>query len=205
MRIFGLELGRLVTLREDRGVRIAGNDFLISADRMLPAPRIQGRVTGMRLERGRMILTFTSPGEAAKAPLSPPDRSSHNYMYYRGGILAFGKLTMRDAELEIVDANPRDPFDFFLDHYNDQLVASYDENLPDGGLIVHMPDYSSLRTSPGSAPPPSLPRETSRAATGGETGQSPQSGQPRKGMAAAGRGWASPSSLAQEPPRACQR
>ncbi len=51
---------------------------------------------------------------------------------------------MRDTDLEIVDADPRDPFDFFLDHYNEQLVAGYDENLPDKGLLVHMPDYNKL-------------------------------------------------------------
>ncbi len=41
----------------------------------------------------------------------------------------------------IVDADPSDPFDFFLDQYNLQLVAGYDRNTPDHGLIVHMPDY----------------------------------------------------------------
>ncbi len=141
MKIFGLELEKLVKLRQDRGVRIAGNDFLISADRMLPPPQIEGKVTGLRLEQGRMVLTFGSPGQP---PLSPPDRSSPNYMYYQGGTLAFGRLTMKDTELEIVDADPTDSFDFFLDHYNEQLVAGYDENLPDHGLLVHMPDYGKI-------------------------------------------------------------
>src|SRR6266508_3321462 len=76
--------------------------------------------------------------------LPPPNRSAPNYMYYEGGVLAFGKLTMTGTELQIVDADPRDPFDFFLDHYNEQLVAAYDQNLPDKGLIVHMPDYNKL-------------------------------------------------------------
>ena len=142
MEIFGLELEKLMTLKQERGVRIAGNDFVINADRMLPPPEIKGRVTGVRLEQGRMILTFGSSGEAA--PLSPPDRSAPNYMYYQGGTLAFGKLTMKDTELQIVDADPRDPFDFFLDRYNDQLVAGYDENLPDHGLLVHMVDFSKV-------------------------------------------------------------
>lgn len=144
MEIFGLELDRLVKLRQDRGVRIVENDFVLSADRMLPPPEIRGRVTALRLEHGRMVLTFDSPGEKPKAPLTPPDRFSPNYMYYEGGVLAFGKLTMKDTELEIVDADPRDPLDFFLDHYNEQLTASYDENLPDHGLIVHMPDYNKV-------------------------------------------------------------
>ena len=72
-----------------------------------------------------------------RSPLRP------NYMYYQGGTLAFGKLTMKNTGMEIVDADPSDPFDFFLD-YNEQLVAGYDENLPDHGLLVHMPDHGKL-------------------------------------------------------------
>lgn len=150
METIGIELDQLMKLKEDRGVRIAGDDFLLSPDRMLPPPQIQGRVTGLRLEPGRMVLIFGSPGEPSKALLSPPDKTSPNYMYYEGGVLAFGKLTMTATELQIVDADPRDPFDFYLDHYNEQLVAAYDENLPDKGLIVHMPDYNKLgKLAPG--------------------------------------------------------
>ncbi len=144
METFGIELDQLMKLKEDRGVRIAGDDFLLSPDRMLPPPQIQGRVTDVRLEPGRMVLIFSSPDERPKAPLSPPDKTSPNYMYYEGGVLAFGKLTMTGTELQIVDADPRDSFDFYLDHYNEQLVAAYDQNLPDKGLIVHMPDYNKL-------------------------------------------------------------
>jgi hypothetical protein len=141
MKIFGLELEKLVKLKQDRGVRIDGNDFLISAGGILPPPQIQGKVTAVRLEQGRMVLTF---GSAGQRPLSPPDRSAPNYMYYQGGTLTFGRLTMKNAELQIVDADPSDPFDFFLDHYNEQLVAGYDQNLPDHGLLVHMPDYGKI-------------------------------------------------------------
>jgi len=44
-------------------------------------------------------------------------------MFFRGGVLRFGKLTMHDTDLMIVDAEPEDPFDSFLDQYNAQLVA----------------------------------------------------------------------------------
>jgi len=144
MKIFGLRMGRLVKLEPDRGVRVAGNDMLLAPDRILPPPQIRGTVTRARLEPGRMVLIFDSPGEKPAPKLSPPDRSAPNFMYYEGGTLAFGRLTMKGTRLQIVDADPRDPFDFFLDHYNEQLVAGYDQNLPDGGLIVHMPDYGKL-------------------------------------------------------------
>jgi hypothetical protein len=159
MEKFGLEIDQLLKLKVDRGVRVEGDDFLLSPDRMLPPPRIQGKVAAARLEPGKIVLTLSSSEGTAKPPLSPPDKAAPNYMYYEGGTLTFGKLTMRGTELQIIDADPKDPFDFDLDHYNDQLVAGYSKNLPDKGLVVHMPDYNKLG-GPASASlrPPTLPR-----------------------------------------------
>jgi hypothetical protein len=72
-------------------------------------------------------------------------------MYYRGRILRFGKLTMVDADLQIVDADPSDPFDFYLSHLNQQLVAGESRNQADFGLLTTMPDYADIerRTSAG--------------------------------------------------------
>jgi hypothetical protein len=56
----------------------------------------------------------------------------------------FGKLTMADTDLELLDADPADSFDFSLDHYNEQLVAGYSKSNKQGGLCVHMPDYSKV-------------------------------------------------------------
>ena len=68
-----------------------------------------------------------------------------NYIYWRGAKLRFGKLTMTDTDLELVDADPSDPFDFSVDHWNDQLVAGYSKNTTGGGLKTHIPDYNDLR------------------------------------------------------------
>ena len=51
---------------------------------------------------------------------------------------------MVNTDLLILDDDPSDPFDFFLDGYNDQLVAGYNRNTPDHGLIVHMPDKGEI-------------------------------------------------------------
>jgi len=83
-----------------------------------------------------MIQTFRS--KDAKA-LVPPYKAQ-NYIYHQGGVLRFGKLTMTDADLEIVDQSPRTPFEFSLPDYNRQLVAGYSKNTPARGLIVFMPD-----------------------------------------------------------------
>ena len=51
---------------------------------------------------------------------------------------------MHGADLQIIDADPRDPFHFFLANFKQQLVAGYSRTLPDGGLAAFMPDYDQV-------------------------------------------------------------
>jgi hypothetical protein len=97
-------------------------------------------VTSVRVVDGVLVQTF---GSGERQRLSPP-AVSRNYIYWRGGELQFGKLTMTDTDLELVDDDPDDPFDFSIDQWNDQLVAGYSKNTPNRGLKAHMPDHNDL-------------------------------------------------------------
>lgn len=138
MALFGLELDNLIKLREDRGARIEGDDFLLDPGALLPPPSIEGRLQSVHVEGGRIVQRY---GPGRLPALKPPDPSATNYMYYSGGVLKFGKLTMTDTDMQLIDENPRDPFDFFQERYNDQLVAGYSKNTAAHGLKVYMPDY----------------------------------------------------------------
>ena len=146
MRTFGIELENLVKVRPGRGVEISDNDFLLSPAGLLPPPRIEGRVTAVRVGDEAIEQIFGGSKRPGRAqPLHPSDPSARNYMFYRGKVLRFGKLTMMDADLQIVDADPDDPFDFDLAHLNEQLVAGESHNQPDFGLVTVMPDYADMR------------------------------------------------------------
>ena len=51
---------------------------------------------------------------------------------------------MTETDLELVDEDPGDPFDFSIDRWNDQLVAGYSKITPQSGLKEHMPDFNDL-------------------------------------------------------------
>jgi hypothetical protein len=155
MKFFGLHLEKLVKLRGVRGVRVDKDDFYLNPAELLPPPLVKGRVGAVQVTDTAVGLTFEPRDSSEVKELTVPDPKATNYMFYRGGVLRFGKLTMHDADLMIVDAEPQDPFDFFLDHYNDQLVAGYEKNTPDHGLIVFMPDYKRTPLLPRK---PALPR-----------------------------------------------
>jgi len=142
MTLFGLDLDKVVNLK-GRGVDIDDNDVLIAPGLVLPPPEIQGRLTHVEIAGGRLVQTF---GSSAAPPrrLLQPDRKDPNYVYFSGSDIRFGKLTMTGADLELIDADPKDPFDFFPARYDRQLVAGYSKNTPSGGLRTYMPDYADL-------------------------------------------------------------
>jgi hypothetical protein len=76
-------------------------------------------VTAVRIEGDRIVQTFGPDNTKALVP----HYRARNYIYHRGGVLRFGRLTMTDSDLEIVDQSPSTPFDFSLPDYNRQLVA----------------------------------------------------------------------------------
>jgi len=139
MDLFGVELSDLINTRKIAGVRAEDNDLVLNPEQILPPPHIEGHVTQVRLEADRIIQTF---GDGAVRVASPG-----NYMAYRGNQLHFGNLTMADTDMILMDMDPQDPFDFYLDHYKDQLAAGNVKVTTAFGLRVYMRDFNKLRRS----------------------------------------------------------
>jgi hypothetical protein len=74
-----------------------------------PGSRENNRHSNSRKRDRASIWTPQTSKFAAKQP--------GNYMEYRHGDLGFGKLTMKDPDLILIDLDPPDPFDFYLAHY----------------------------------------------------------------------------------------
>ena len=144
MRFFGLQLSGIVKLQPGHGASIEGNDIIHDAMAILPPPRLRGRLTGIAVAPGTIRQTFSPTGAEEVSPLRAAGSGVPNYMFFRGGTLRFGKLTMENADLLIVDSDSSNVFDFSLDRYNDQLVGGGSRNTRDHGLIVVMPDFAKL-------------------------------------------------------------
>ena len=135
-------MAKLINTRNTKGISVDDNDIILDPAQVLPPPKMRGRITAVRIEGDEIVQVFgTEKPSSAKKP------SLSNYMWYRGGVLRFGKLTMHDTDMRLNDADPSDPFDFFPDHYNEHLVAGYSKTTASGGLVVHMPDYGRISKS----------------------------------------------------------
>jgi hypothetical protein len=141
LKLFGLEVDSLLKVEPGHGISVDGNDLLLDPSALLPPPTMNGKITAVRVEGNALVQTF---GSGEPKSLNPPPVAK-NYIYWRGGQLSFGKLTMTETDLELVDDDPRDPFDFSVDRWQDQLVAGYSKTTMVRGLKAHMPDFNDLR------------------------------------------------------------
>ena len=148
MQALHLTMQKMVDVSQAVGITIEKNDFIIDAIKILPPPLIRGRLLAIRIVNDQLVQEIgpdPSLGAQAARTLTPPDTSAANYMYYRGGHLRFGrKLLMTDADMQVVDADQNNPFDFNLDQYMAQLVAGYSRTLASAGLWVLMPDANHV-------------------------------------------------------------
>jgi hypothetical protein len=138
MALFGVELQDLIKGHPESGISVHENDLLIDPARLLPPPATHGRIVKAFVRGDRLVQIFGKG--AAERP-----KSGGNYVWFRGNAIRFGRLTMSNADLKLIDMDPKDPFDFYSAKYNQQLVAGYSKNTPDGALRTYMPDYNDLK------------------------------------------------------------
>lgn len=139
MELFGVDMGDFIKAGKVAGVATDKNDLILDPQQILPAPHIEGPVTAIRLDGENIVQTFgNTPKKSDKQAVAG------NYMAYRENRLRFGKLTMHDADMVLIDMDPKDPFDFYLDHYKEQLSAGYTKITPAFGLRVFMKDFEKL-------------------------------------------------------------
>lgn len=141
MKAFGITLDEILK-KLPKGVKVEKNDLLIDPLAILPPPTIEGKLVGVELHENELVQLFE--GNANPGTMAPPGLTEKNWMYYRDGTLRMGKLFMVRADMLVVDTDPRDPFDFFVDYYNNQLAEGFTLNQKDYGLHVYMRDYSDV-------------------------------------------------------------
>lgn len=146
LKAVDMTVQKMLKLPADHGVTAEKNDMLLDPQKMLPPPTIELHLVGVKVSGDELVQIFDAGRHMP--PLKLPHPEEKNYMYYQHGTLRMGKLLMVDADMEVVDTDPRDPFDFFIDRYNDQLVEGFSRNSPSYGLLVFMRDFNDVGTPP---------------------------------------------------------
>jgi len=149
MDALGIEVDNLIKSGQVPGVSADGNDLIFDLEQMLPAPRIEGRVTKVRVESNTIVQTFSfDPSkDAQRLPKFPG-----NFMAVQGNSVQYAKMTMRDCDIVVLDMDPADPLDFFLDRLQEQLAAGYTKITPNFQVRTYIKDYGKLPSKPAPTP-----------------------------------------------------
>lgn len=138
MDLLGKTLSNLIDTRKVRGLRTDKDDLILTPSELFPPPHIEGSLRTIKIIGNEIVQEYGNG-------FTPRANIPGNYMAYRGVQLRFGKLTMYDTDLALIDMDPQDPFDFYLDHYKEQLAAGYTKTTLSFGLRSYFRDYNKLR------------------------------------------------------------
>lgn len=144
----GLKVSSLAKPQRQQTFQIVGNDLIFSISQMFPPPRVDGKLRSISISNDRLNFVFgTGKGKQAKLPVV-----EKNYIYFQGGTMRFGRLTMAPVDMELVNLQGSSSFEFALADYYRQLVAGYSKSLPDGGLLVHMANDQDVQSKLSNSP-----------------------------------------------------
>ena len=140
----GIKLSSVAQPGKESRFHLEGDDIILPIAALFPPPRVTGKLTAVRIDGDVMVQIFGP----ADAKLPQPPEAAKNFIYFHGGRMKFGKLTMQDVDLELVDKDPSNALDFSLEHYYQQLEAGYSKMTAGQGLVVYVVDYSALAKKP---------------------------------------------------------
>jgi hypothetical protein len=145
MDLLGVQTATLLNTKKIEGLAVDKDDLLLDPQTIFPPPQIHGHLTRITVRDAGVALEFRSP--SVVPVLLARTCGGQNFLVFKGGSVRFGKLTMNDTDLELLDSSPADPFDFSIDHYAEQLAAGYSKMTQRGGLCVHMPDMDKIQVN----------------------------------------------------------
>lgn len=137
---FHVTLSSFMNGGQIRGVDVSGNDIYFNTEELLPAPHIRGALTKLSMSGPDLEATY---GDVSKDIVKV--EQWRNFMRLRDGSLDFGKLTMNNVDLVMIDISRDAWFDLDLANYQAQLVNGYTRMTPQQGLQIFMPDVSEVK------------------------------------------------------------
>jgi hypothetical protein len=135
---FNLKLSDMVSSTNVPGVTVTGNDIVFDTEKLLPPPHIRGELTTVQVKVPDIEVIY------GNAPNDPTQLAHwHNFLRFRDGAVTFGKLTMHNTDLTMIDAVNEPWFDLDLVNYQNQLVNGYTRMTAQAGVEIYMPSLKA--------------------------------------------------------------
>jgi hypothetical protein len=121
------------------GIQVSGNDIFLYTPALLPPPHISGQLTNVRIVNPDIEEIYGNAQNEVERV-----EQWRNFIRLQGGTIDFGKLTMHQVDLTMIDISNDPWFDLDLAHYQEQLVNGYTRMTPQAGLQIFMPDLDQI-------------------------------------------------------------
>jgi hypothetical protein len=133
-----LQLQHLISIPPNKSLMVDANRIMVKPFGLFPPPRINGKMSGVTVEKDVIRLEF------AGDPIPAPASSAKNYVYLKGGTSQFGGFRMLETDILILDQDQDDAFVFSLLHYADMIPRSTIEVSGMRSARVTMPDFQGI-------------------------------------------------------------
>lgn len=141
MNLIGLEVANLMNARPNGGMKVEGNDIIIYPDKLLPPPAVSGFASGVKVEPGKVIITFDDQVRREVPPL--PEPWAQNWILMYGGNVLINNHLIMDAAMQMIDLNPSDPMHYYMPLYREQLEAGFTVATKNA-TIAYLPDVLDI-------------------------------------------------------------
>jgi hypothetical protein len=121
------------------GIQVSGNDIFLSTPTLLPPPHIRGQLTNVRIVNPDIEEIYGNAQNEVERV-----EQWRNFLRLQGGTIDFGKLTMHQVDLTMIDISNDAWFDLDLSHYQEQLVNGHTRMTPQAGLQIFMPNLDQI-------------------------------------------------------------
>jgi hypothetical protein len=155
MSLIGLEMAKLLKMREEKGLILQGNDIVMDTSRLIPPPQLLGRVVGVGDKNGALHIEMDS-GRARPWPEDLPFPQARSTLLMWGGDVLINSVLNINAKMQVLDGSPHTPMVFALDRYREQLEAGVVTPTRAGHLIAFVPDVLNYDGDMGRFTPPGM-------------------------------------------------
>ena len=154
MKLVGLEMSKLLKMKEEKGLALNGNQIIMDPSKLYPPPTLNGRVTRVGVANNELTIEM-SDGRAKPWPEMPVNPKACVVMW--GGDVLINTNLVLNAKIIELDAQPETPMVFALDLYREQLEAGFVVSTKAGHMLTYLPDVNTYTNQLGRFTPPSFP------------------------------------------------
>ena len=138
----GIHVDSVAKPGRSHSFQVVDNDVIFPMHTLFPAPHFVGRLRAAKIEGDEFVQVFGEPKPFAPAPV-PAAR----YIYFRGGVMRCGRMTMQGVDLELLNKDEGKPLTFSIEHNFAQTLPGYLKNTPTHGLVAYIASYTDIARS----------------------------------------------------------